>query len=135
MNILPWAYFDGCFKFFVSVSRANSLLFFQNKCPDEQLPPLKPLPDLSPGYKDLLNRWDQFLVQNKSDTWWPISATYFSYSYRVCHDVMQSRIPSSREISGRENLMKDLIQFVRQSYPTGKSNFSLKISPLDGDGI
>ena len=75
----------------------SSTFFFQNKCPDEQLPPLKPLPDLSPGYKDLLNR--------------------------VCHDVMQSRIPSSREISGRENLMKDLIQFVRQSYPTGKSNF------------
>ena len=38
----------------------------QNKCPDEQLPPLKNLPEISPGYKELINR--------------------------VCTDVMQCRV-------------------------------------------
>ena len=40
----------------------------QNKCPDEQLPPLKNLPEISPGYKELINR--------------------------VCTDVMQCRVSS-----------------------------------------
>ena len=90
-----------------------SISSFQNKCPDEQLPPLKNLPDLSPGYKDLINR--------------------------ICNDVMQTRVPPSRELSGRDNLMKELIQFVRQIYPTATltvfgssvNGFSFSKSDLD----
>ena len=59
----------------------------QNKCPDEQLPPLKPLPNLSRGYVEMLNH--------------------------VCNEVMNIRIPSPREMSGRENLIKELTTTVR----------------------
>ena len=65
----------------------------QNKCPDEQLPPLKPLPrSYDPRYVNMLNR--------------------------VCEEVMNVRKPMRQEISERDKVMKELTDFVKLSYPT-----------------
>ncbi len=85
----------------------------QNKCPDEQLPVIRPLPDRNPGYMSMLNK--------------------------VCFYVMERRIPSENENNGRKHVLDDLSEFVRKSYPTavltlfGSSvnGFSFSKSDLD----
>ena len=64
----------------------------QNKCPDEQLPPIVELPRLPPESK------------------------YIHLLNDVCRHVMQSRVPSPREISARENIIKELTEFARESH-------------------
>lgn len=85
----------------------------QSNCPDEKLPPLLPLPMLDRNFQILLDD--------------------------ICIDVMKSRAPSMKEVTIRENLVKELAEFVKQSYPTavltvfGSSvnGFSFSKSDLD----
>ena len=85
----------------------------QTKCPDEQLPEIKERPALSKAYIEMLNH--------------------------VCSDMMQSRIPSNREMQARENLIKDLTPTVRHTYPnailtvfgSSVNGFSFAKSDLD----
>lgn len=86
----------------------------RGRCPDEQLPEIRPLPrSLDPRYLCMLDN--------------------------VCADVMESRIPSPLEIKQRQALMEELSSFVQQTYPkalltvfgSSVNGFSFAKSDLD----
>ena len=94
-------------------SVCNNEGHLQKDCPEEQLPPLRPLPRLDPNYVKMLDH--------------------------IMHDVKKSRVPSDRELKDREAIVKDLTLFVKQIYPTATltlfgssvNGFSFARSDLD----
>ena len=89
----------------------------QNKCPDEQLPPIVDLPRLPPDSK------------------------YIHLLNDICRHVMQSRVPSPQEIRARENIIKEMTEFVREDpdfktavltvFGSSVNGFSFSRSDLD----
>ena len=88
-------------------------VFFQSICPDENLPPLRPLPPMSPDQKAVLNR--------------------------ICSEVMLELQPSNQELRDRDFILRDMSRFIGKSFPTAKltlygsscNGFAIAHSDLD----
>ena len=89
------------------------MLDFQSTCPDENLPPLLPLPPMSPEQKSVLNR--------------------------ICTEVMFLLQPSNEELRERDFIIRDLSRFISKTYPTSRltlygsscNGFAISRSDLD----
>ena len=66
----------------------------QSCCPEENLPPLRPLPPLNLQYKQMLER--------------------------VCEEIMKRNEPAQEELRDREQFMKELTKYIKIKHPNAR---------------